>query len=59
MHLSLWCLLAAPLLVGNDSTKMTLEALAILTNLEVIAVDRDHAGAQGRRVARKGRSRSA
>ena len=53
-HMSLWCLLAAPLLAGNDLTKMTPEALAILTNPEVIAVDQDPAGIQGRRVAQEG-----
>jgi alpha-galactosidase len=47
MHMSLWCLLAAPLMAGNDLTKMSHETLAILTNPEVIAVDQDPAGAQG------------
>ncbi len=53
-HMSLWCLLAAPLLAGNDLSKMTPETLAILTNPEVIAVDQDAAGMQGRRVAAEG-----
>lgn len=53
-HMSLWCILAAPLIVGNDLTKMTLETLAILTNPEVIAVDQDPAGMQGWRVAQEG-----
>ncbi|MBZ5565216.1 MAG: glycoside hydrolase family 27 protein [Acidobacteriia bacterium] len=53
-HMSLWCLLAAPLLSGNDLSKMTPETLAILTNPEVIAVDQDPAGIQGRRVAEEG-----
>jgi len=53
-HMSLWCLLAAPLLAGNDLSKMTPETLAILTNPEVIAVDQDPLGAQSHRVAQEG-----
>jgi alpha-galactosidase len=54
MHMSLWCLLAAPLIAGNDLTKMTPEALAILTNPEVLAVDQDPAGIQGHRIMEQG-----
>jgi alpha-galactosidase len=53
-HMSLWCLLAAPLLAGNDLSKMTSETLAILTNPEVVAVDQDTLGIQGHRVAQEG-----
>ena len=53
-HMSLWALLAAPLLAGNDLSKMTQETLDILTSKEVIAVDQDAKGAQGRRVAQEG-----
>ncbi len=53
-HMSLWCLLAAPLLAGNDLTKMTPATLAILTNPEVIAVDQDPAGIQGHRLRQEG-----
>jgi len=53
-HMSLWCLLAAPLLAGNDLSKMTPDTLAILTNPEVIAVDQDALGTQGHRVAQEG-----
>jgi alpha-galactosidase len=53
-HFSLWAMLAAPLLAGNDLTKMTPETIAILTNKEVIAVDQDPAGKQGYRVAQEG-----
>jgi len=53
-HMSLWCLLAAPLLAGNDLSKMTSETLAILTNPEVIALDQDPLGVQGHRVAQEG-----
>jgi alpha-galactosidase len=52
--MSLWCILAAPLLAGNDLSKMTPETLAILTNPEVLAVDQDSLGAQGHRVAQEG-----
>lgn len=53
-HMSLWCLLAAPLLAGNDLSKMTPETLAILTNPEVVAVDQDPKGVQGRRIWEEG-----
>jgi alpha-galactosidase len=53
-HMSLWVLLAAPLLAGNDLSKMTPEILDLLTNKEVIAVDQDPKGVQGRRVAQEG-----
>lgn len=46
-HMSLWCILAAPLLAGNDLAKMSPETSAILTNSEVIAVDQDPKGIQG------------
>lgn len=53
-HMSLWCLLAAPLIAGNDLSKMNPYTLAMLTNKEVIAVDQDAKGIQGRRVAQEG-----
>jgi len=53
-HLSLWAILAAPLISGNDVTKMTPEIREILTNKEVIAVDQDALGQQGQRVMRSG-----
>jgi alpha-galactosidase len=49
-HFSLWCLLAAPLISGNDLRSMTPEIKAILTNKDVIALDQDPAGKQGRRI---------
>jgi len=54
MHMSLWCLLAAPLIAGNDLTAMTPETLAILTNAEAIAVDQDPLGTQGRTIYEEG-----
>ena len=53
-HFSLWCILAAPLMAGNDLRNMTNEVKEILTNREVIAVDQDSLGMQGRRVKRHG-----
>jgi alpha-galactosidase len=53
-HLSLWAMLAAPLLAGNDLRQMSPETLAVLTNREVIAVDQDKLGKQGSRVWKSG-----
>jgi alpha-galactosidase len=46
-HFSLWCILAAPLIAGNDLRAMSRETIGILTNREVIAVDQDSLGVQG------------
>jgi len=54
MHMSLWAILAAPLLAGNDLTTMTPETISLLTNHEVIAVDQDRLGQQGDRVSAEG-----
>lgn len=43
-HFSLWAMLAAPLISGNDLTNMTQTTLDILTNTEVIVVDQDSMG---------------
>jgi alpha-galactosidase len=53
-HFSLWCILAAPLIAGNDIRGMSPEIAEILKNKEVIAVDQDQLGMQGRRVKREG-----
>jgi alpha-galactosidase len=53
-HFSLWCLMAAPLMAGNDIRSMSSETRDILTNKEAIAVDQDPLGRQGRRVKRTG-----
>lgn len=53
-HMTLWAMLAAPLLAGNDIRNMTEETKAILLNREVIAIDQDKLGQQGYRVAKKG-----
>ena len=49
-HMSLWAILAAPLLAGNDLATMTPETEAMLTNHDVIAVDQDKLGKQGDRI---------
>jgi alpha-galactosidase len=49
-HMSLWALLAAPLLAGNDLRSMDAETKEILTNPEIIAVDQDAEGVQGHRI---------
>jgi alpha-galactosidase len=49
-HFSLWCLWAAPLMAGNDVRHMSKETAEILTQPELIAVDQDPLGIQGRRV---------
>ena len=49
-HFSLWCILSAPLMLGNDVRSMTDEVLEIVTNKEVIAVNQDPLGRQGEKV---------
>jgi len=46
-HFSLWCMMAAPLMAGNDLGKMSPETAEILKNGEVIALDQDTLGKQG------------
>ena len=53
-HMSLWAMLAAPLLAGNDLRNMSPEILAILTNREVIAVNQDKDGKQGKQIWKSG-----
>ena len=53
-HMTLWCVLAAPLFAGNDLTRMSPTTLELLTNPEVIAIDQDAAGIQGHRAWQEG-----
>ncbi|KQV93335.1 glycoside hydrolase family 27 protein [Pelomonas sp. Root1237] len=53
-HFSLWAMLAAPLIAGNDLSKMDADTVRILTNKDVIAVDQDPLGLQGRRALKEG-----
>jgi alpha-galactosidase len=45
-HFSLWCMLASPLMAGNDLQNMTPETKSILLNKEMIAIDQDSLGQQ-------------
>jgi len=49
-HFSLWALLNSPLLLGNDLRSMSSATLNIIRNSEVVAVNQDWGGSQGRRV---------
>jgi alpha-galactosidase len=53
-HFSLWALIAAPLMAGNDMRSMAPEIKEILTNKEVIAVNQDALGIEGHRVRKDG-----
>jgi alpha-galactosidase len=53
-HISLWCLLASPLLIGCDMEKMDDFTLSLLTNDEVLDVDQDALGRQATQVAGEG-----
>jgi alpha-galactosidase len=49
-HFSLWCIIAAPLIAGNDVRSMSPEVHDILTNKDVIAIDQDSLGKEGWRL---------
>ena len=53
-HITLWCMLAAPLLLGCDLQKLNKFTTDLLTNTEVLAVNQDELGRQAQCVARKG-----
>jgi alpha-galactosidase len=53
-HMSLWAVLAAPLIAGHDVRTSSPETIALLTNREVIAIDQDPLGRSGRRVVQRG-----
>jgi alpha-galactosidase len=53
-HFSMWAMLAAPLLAGNDLPNMKPEIKEILTSKDVIAIDQDKLGKQARRVYSEG-----
>ncbi|XP_072960461.1 alpha-galactosidase 3-like [Typha angustifolia] len=54
-HFSIWALMKAPLLIGCDVRNMTSETLEILSNEEVISVNQDPLGVQGRKVSVEGK----
>ncbi len=53
-HFSMWAIMAAPLIAGNDLANMSSATLSILTAPEVIAIDQDALGVQGTRVIDNG-----
>jgi alpha-galactosidase len=53
-HMTLWVILAAPLIAGNDPREMDDATKEILLNREVILVDQDPLGKQGNRVLQRG-----
>lgn len=50
-HFSMWCMLAAPLILGNDIRNMNQDTKEIIMNQEVIALDQDSLGIQGLKFA--------
>jgi alpha-galactosidase len=52
MHVSLWCLLASPLLIGCDMTQLDDFTMNLLTNDEVIEVNQDPLGKQAHRISK-------
>ena len=53
-HFSMWCMLAAPLMAGNDISTMNDSIRDILTAPEIIAIDQDPLGLQGVRIRKDG-----
>ena len=49
-HFTLWCMMASPLILGNDIRNMNAETKAILTNADLIAINQDMLGVQGLRL---------
>jgi alpha-galactosidase len=54
MQINLWAVLSAPMMLGNDVRIMTRETAALLSNREVIAVNQDKLGRQGKRIVQSG-----
>jgi alpha-galactosidase len=50
-HISLWCLLSAPLLLGCDLAQLDDFTLSLLTNDEVLAIDQDSLGKQATQIS--------
>ena len=53
-HITLWCLLSSPLLIGCDMTKLDKFTLSLLDNDEVLAINQDPLGRQAARIGRQG-----
>jgi alpha-galactosidase len=54
IHFSLWCVLAAPLLVSANLETLSEDSLAVLTNRAMIAVNQDSLGVQGKALQQRG-----
>jgi len=52
-HMSLWCLLSAPLLLGCDLARVDRFTLSLLTNDEVLAIDQDSLGKQATQISNR------
>ncbi|RNI31641.1 glycoside hydrolase family 27 protein [Rufibacter latericius] len=52
-HFTMWSMIAAPLIAGNDLRKMSKETVAILTDKEVLAINQDKLGIQGLKLSAK------
>ena len=57
-HVSLWCLVSAPLILSGDITRLDAFTLCLLSNDEVLDVDQDPLGKAALRMAKDGDSRS-
>ncbi|WP_086661237.1 NPCBM/NEW2 domain-containing protein [Lentzea kentuckyensis] len=55
-HFSLWAVMAAPLLIGSDLRKVSADTFTILENKDVIALDQDKLGKQGKRIRTTGKT---
>ncbi len=53
-HFSLWCMMASPLILGNDLRKMSKNVLDIVTNKALIAIDQDPLGKSAKRIKKGG-----
>jgi alpha-galactosidase len=58
MHLGMWAMLGAPLLLGNDVRKMSKQVREIVTNKEIIAINQDPLCYQGRKISDSGIGKS-
>ena len=52
-HFSMWCMMASPLLAGNDLRDMSSRTVSILTQPDLIAINQDELGFQAERVEKK------
>lgn len=50
-HLAMWSMLAAPLFLGTDISRLNSDLVGLLTNREMVAIDQDALGSQARRIS--------